>query len=227
MQLLIQLKRLPCPSMCFSAGASFSAGAVLSVIGVASLKKTQRPSQLAFAGIPLIFAVQQLTEGVLWLALTNPRYASMQQTSTYIFLFFAQVVWPLWVPLAILIMDEKEKQKMIRRILALIGAAVSLYLAYCLLSYPVLAQVKGYHIAYQQNYPEQLSRYGGILYCIATTLPPFFSSIKRMWILGAAIMISYIITAVFYEDHVISVWCFFAAVISIAVFAILNREAKP
>jgi hypothetical protein len=84
--------------MCFSASASFGAGVVLSAIGVVSIKKNQHKSQFLFASIPLLFAVQQFAEGILWLVLPNPEYASMQKHTTYVFLFFAQFFWPLWVP---------------------------------------------------------------------------------------------------------------------------------
>ena len=80
--------------MCFSASASFGAAIVLSAISVSTIKKTQQPSQLYFAIIPLIFCLQQISEGFLWLSLTNPSYASLQQPMTYIFLFFAQILWP-------------------------------------------------------------------------------------------------------------------------------------
>ena len=116
---------------------------------------------------------------------------------------------------------------MIEKILVIIGGVVSLYLAYCLLSFNVQAKVIGYHIAYGQDYPAGLSRYGGVLYMIATIVPPFFSPIKRMWTLGTAILISYIITTLFYTDYIVSVWCFFASVISIAVFIVMYQMNTP
>ena len=58
--------------MCFSASASFGAGIVLTGIGVASIKKSDTRSKSLFASIPLIFGIQQITEGFLWLALSNP-----------------------------------------------------------------------------------------------------------------------------------------------------------
>lgn|SRR3989338_8253485 len=209
--------------MCFSASASFGAGVVLSVIGVASIKKAKSPSQIVFASIPLIFAVQQITEGFVWLSLSNPAYASLQEVATYNFLFFAQVVWPVWVPFAILKLEPKERRRMSEKILVVIGGLVSIYLAYCLLTFPVEAKIVGYHISYEQNYPAAISRYCGFLYIVATIVPPFFSQISRMWILGTTILISYIITTIFYTDYIISVWCFFASIISIAVYAILYK----
>lgn len=207
--------------MCFSASASFGAGIVLSAISVVSIKKVKQPSQYAFACIPLLFAIQQYSEGFLWLSLTNPFYSSLQQITTYVFLFFAQVVWPIWVPFSILLLTEKEKRKSAEKILLLIGCLVSLYLAYCLLLYNVEAKITGHHIAYGQNYPAGLSNYGGALYIIATIVPPLLSPIRKMWTLGAAILISYIITTLFYTDYIVSVWCFFASIISISVYLIM------
>jgi hypothetical protein len=212
--------------MCFSAGASFGAGAVLSVVGLAAIKKAETPSQVLFASIPLIFSVQQVTEGFLWLSLTDPAYAPLQQVSTYNFLFFAQVVWPIWVPLSILKFEPRERRRTFEKILVGIGAFVSLYLAYCLLSYHVEAKVIGHHISYEQDYPALLGRYGGLLYVIATVAPPFFSRVKRMWMLGVTVFISYVITAILYTDYIVSVWCFFASIISIAVYVIMYNFGK-
>jgi hypothetical protein len=52
--------------MCFSARASFSAGAVLLGLGALTLKSVKRPRELTFAAIPLLFAIQQLSEGVIF-----------------------------------------------------------------------------------------------------------------------------------------------------------------
>ena len=211
--------------MCFSATASFSAGVVLTVIGVAAIKKVQHPSQIMFAVIPLIFAVQQIAEGVLWLALPNPQYLRTQVSFTYIFLFFAEVVWPLWVPMAILLLEKEALRKRVQRYLVAAGLVVGLYLAWCLVKFPVQANIVGYHIAYTLKFPPSLQNYGIVLYALATIIPPFFSPIKRMWMLGVAIAVSYIISAIFYEHYVLSVWCFFASIISISVYVIM-REIK-
>jgi hypothetical protein len=103
--------------MCFSASASFSAGVILSAIGVASIKKAQSPPHIFFASIPLIFAVQQITEGFVWLSLSNPTFVPLKQIATYNFLFFAQVVWPVWVPFSILKLEPKNRRRRSEKIL--------------------------------------------------------------------------------------------------------------
>jgi hypothetical protein len=207
--------------MCFSANASFTAGVVLTTIGVVSISKSQTRAHLLFAAIPLIFAVQQLTEGVVWLTLLNPGHTALLKIATVVFLVFAQVIWPLWVPIAILFLEKGKTRKMIQKALVGMGVLVAVYLAYCLGMYPVQAKIIGYHVTYKQDYPAALADIGALLYVIATIAPPFFSHVKRMWMLGLTVLISYLITELFYEQYLVSVWCFFASVISISVLVIM------
>ena len=207
--------------MCFSASASFGAGIVLSAIGVASIKKTQHSSQLLFASIPLIFAVQQIAEGLLWVTLPNPDYVALQKISAYVFLFFAEILWPIWIPIAILFLEKNATRKIIQKVFVGAGLIVGFYFAYCLLTFHTEAKIIGYHITYSQNFPASIKIYGIILYGLATVISPFFSHIKRMWMLGAAVLISYIVSAIFYEHYTLSVWCFFASIISISIYAIM------
>lgn len=207
--------------MCFSANASFGAGVVLTVIGFATIKKTQYPSQLLFASIPLIFGVQQVAEGVIWLTLPNPDYMNTQKIFTYIYLFFAQVLWPLWVPLAILLFEKNAAKKSVQKILVGAGAIVGICMTFCLIVFHAEAKIVGQHIIYLQDYPVSLNKYGMLLYALATIVPPFFSQLKRMWMFGISILISYIVTTIFYEHYILSVWCFFSAIISLSIYAII------
>ena len=99
--------------MCFSAGASFGASALLLVGGYATLKKVKQPNQMMFAAIPLIFSIQQFTEGFVWLSFQDPGFYSLQHVFSNIFLFFALIVWPIWVPVSILQLEEEAKRKKI------------------------------------------------------------------------------------------------------------------
>ena len=99
--------------MCFSATASFVAGSALVVLGVATLRATRRKVELAFAAIPLLFGLQQLVEGLLWLSF---RFDSpeLNVAMTYLFSMFSHVLWPIFVPFAIgLLEPEPWCRKMI------------------------------------------------------------------------------------------------------------------
>lgn len=60
--------------MCFSAGASFAGGVIITGIGVATFRELHKPLQLVFAIIPVFFGVQQFVEGFLWLTLPDINY---------------------------------------------------------------------------------------------------------------------------------------------------------
>jgi len=209
--------------MCFSATASFSAGVVLSVIGVSAIKKVRHPSEIMFASIPFIFAIQQTAEGILWLTLAKGNSVFLQNSMTHFYLIIAQIVWPIWVPLSILFLEKKRIQKRIQKILVLIGGLVSLYMTYCIFNFSMQSKIDHYHISYTQNYPEIFSLFGSSLYVIATIGPAFFSHIRHMRILGTSVLLSYIISIIFYEDYLVSVWCFFASIISISVYIVMQE----
>ena len=71
--------------MCFSANASFISGSVLTIVGVATVLKAKTPSQAAFGSVPFIFAIQQFSEGFVWLSLHGFGYPGLEGIPTYIF----------------------------------------------------------------------------------------------------------------------------------------------
>ena len=106
--------------MCFSPEASFAGGIIISTIGIATILKVHKPSQIVFASIPIFFGIQQIIEGVLWLTLPNPDYGGVQKWFTYLFLIMADVLWPMMIPLSVLFMEENKKRKRILMILLLL-----------------------------------------------------------------------------------------------------------
>ena len=209
--------------MCFCAEASFGASAVLTVIGVAAIKKAKTPSQIPFARIPLIFAVQQFSEGFVWLALSNPAFAHLEKISSYTFLVFAQIIWPLWVPWAITTLEKDTGRKNLLKLFVGIGALVSSYFAHRLVMYGVHPNITGHHVAYKQIYPDTWNHVADMLYGVATLAPTFLSKAKRVWIFGLAVTIAYAITYIVYVNYILSVWCFFSAIISILIYWIVQH----
>ena len=65
--------------MCFSATASFGASTILMGAGIVTLKMVKDPKQIMFASIPILFSIQQFTEGFVWLTYHNAQYVLMQQ----------------------------------------------------------------------------------------------------------------------------------------------------
>jgi len=192
--------------MCFSAGASFAGGVVISAIGVATLVKVHKPSQIVFASIPLFFGFQQFVEGCLWFILQHPEYGQYQNLFTTIFLIMAQVFWPMMIPLAVLYMENNRKKKRILWMLLGVGLSVSAFYIYCLSNFHVTPEISGYHIYYDAaGNPKILSFIAFILYLITSITPLFISSIKRTHLLGILMSLSCLITIIFFTQEKIQI----------------------
>jgi len=211
--------------MCFSTQASFGAGALLAVAGVLAIKKATKPAHKLFAAIPLLFALQQFAEGFLWIALTSVTYAHWKVSAMYIFLFFAQVIWPLWVPLAIWQLEKNAARKKTLFVLFCIGVFTSGVLAYFLLAYPINTQINGAHIFYELGYPG-ISMKLAVLYFIPTVISSFLSTYRGVQLMGLAILTSFIVSKLFFKEELISVWCYFAAIISVVILFIMHGIKK-
>jgi hypothetical protein len=209
-------------SMCFSTTASFGASAVLAIAGVAAVKKTQSSSQIVFACIPILFSIQQFTEGFVWIALTSNQYRQWQPIPIYAFLIIAQVIWPIWVPLSFFLLEKNIKRKKTLSVFLAIGCLLSLYLSGCLFFCKVSAVINPYHVFYDIDFPHKYIPIVASFYFLPIIIPPFISSVKRTTLLGSLIFLSFLITKLFFHDYVISVWCFFAALVSLLVYMILN-----
>jgi hypothetical protein len=208
--------------MCFSAGASFAGGVVISAIGVATLGKVSKPAQKLFAGIPLLFGFQQFAEGVLWVTLRTDGHERLQNAAAHIFLITALVIWPVMIPLSMWLMEEVKKRRKILAGLMVTGGILSLFYAFCLISYNVTPQIQGFHIQYIDEFPRTLVDIAFIFYLASTIAPLFVSSVKRMWLFGILITVSYLVTSIFFSQYLTSIWCFFAALISVVIYWVLS-----
>lgn len=209
--------------MCFSAGASFTAGAVISTIGIATMKEAKKPSQRLFAAIPLIFGIQQLAEGCIWLTLQGSDNIVIQKISTFVFLFAADVLWPVIIPLAFLLMEENTKKRNVIKIVLIPATAVSLYYAFFLLFFKITPEILTCHIHYITAAPDSLMLPAFLAYLAVTITPMFVSSVRNAWILGMFMFVACVIAVIFYTLNVTSIWCFFAAIMSIIIFQMLRK----
>lgn len=212
--------------MCFSANASFIAGAVLAGVGVASLSQIRKPAHLMFASIPLLFAIQQVCEGFVWLSLSDSNFSGWHTFAKYAFLFFAQIIWPFWIPLSFLRIERVPKRRKIIGYFLYAGIAASIMLTYRLLFSTAVALIDGCHISYQINGTKTLLIVTGILYIGAIVIAPFISSWKSAIALATANVVSLLVTQLFFEVYLVSVWCFFAAAQSVLVFFVMREMRR-
>ena len=201
--------------MCFSASASFIAGTSLSAFGVATIKRAETRAELPFAMIPLLFGVQQLIEGVIWLTFRHEA-PLLKQTMTYLYSGFSHVLWPIYVPLAIGFLEAVPWRKKAIFAFEAAGATAGLYLLYFLVARPVVAEVIGKHIVYVS--PHFYAVPVMVLYLAATCVSCFFSSHGFVRLFGGIALLSFIAAYLVHVLALVSIWCFFAAILSLLIY---------
>ena len=200
--------------MCFSATASFVAGTGLSVLGVATLRAARRRPEIPFAAIPLIFGLQQMVEGALWLSFRFDA-PQLNLAMTYVFSVFSHVLWPVFVPFAIGRLETVAWRRRVIQVFQGVGLLVGLYLLYQIVEFPVTA-VAAENIVYVSPHFYKLPVM--LLYLAATCVSCFFSSNATVRLFGALALLLFTLAYGFFAVALFSVWCFFAALLSAIIF---------
>jgi hypothetical protein len=207
--------------MCFSATASFSSGIILSAVGTTALIKNKDKSSIALASIPLFFGIQQLFEGFVWISLPSTQ---CHQISMYGFLAFSLVFWPFYSPLAFFLAEKNIVRKKILLGLFALGTIVSMYFFGVMLTQPITSEISNNSIQYLVNAP--LVLIFTLIYFIATCASAILSTSKKLKIFGIFLTLFLAISLYFYFATFNSVWCFFAAILSLIIFSHINEVAK-
>ena len=209
--------------MCFSASASFSAGAILLGLGTLTVKSAHRRREMALAAIPLLFAIQQLSEGVIWLTF---RYDAPQLNvvMTYLYSFFSHVLWPIYVPVAVLLIEPMGWRRTVLLGFVAAGLVAGVYLLYVLLAFPVISRPTGQHVEYVS--PHFFAALVMTLYLLAATVSPMFSSHRLVKVFGVLALLSFAAAYGFYATWFISVWCFFAALLSAVIYLHFAMQSR-
>ncbi|MDO9312231.1 MAG: hypothetical protein Q7T85_11150, partial [Nitrosomonas sp.] len=75
-------------------------GGTLLIVSVATVRKSIHKRDLPIALIPLIFAIQQIIEGLLWIFLIDNDAVQIQFWLSNIYGVFIGIIWPLFAPYA-------------------------------------------------------------------------------------------------------------------------------
>lgn len=196
------------------------AGGVLSVAGTATLRKASNKKEYSFAAIPMFFGIQQFVEGLIWLSLEN-KISLPIDALTMLYSFFSHVFWPIFVPMAVLFLELNEKRKKLIKVTQVAGLLVGFYLLSDIFRYPVVARVLGKHIQYDMPH-----FYIGVvmfLYLLATCVSSMLSSHRLVQIFGFLSFVTFVSAYYIHAATFVSVWCFFAAVLSLIVYFYFRR----
>lgn len=209
--------------MCFSAPASFVVGTIL-IVGGAYTLRASRPQMRRLAAFPLLFGIQQLIEGSLWLSFNND-LSCMTNSLVFAYLILSHVFWPIYTPLALAPFEANALRKKFLILFSLLGASVGAFLFTTIIrettANSAIACVKHHSIQYYITpaHPHLLI----FLYFVTTVGSCIISSDRRINYFGLALFLSLFASLELYYDSYLSVWCFFAAILSSGVYAIVKK----
>lgn len=208
--------------MCFSATASFTSAAILPLFSLIGLKQAYKKDKrlIAINLLPLCFAVQQFSEGMIWLL----AYHTDTQYWAYLFLFFAFFFFPWFIPLSLHIACKKNKA--LFRVLIVTGFILGCWLfAGVVLTPDIFGKPLGWHIMYscqllgasQNNMMSTrytLTTLATLTYLITTSGAIMFTDLPFGKPIGKIALALMLICLFIYQQYFISTWCFFAAIMS-------------
>jgi len=225
--------------MCFSAEASFAAAGMLVPIGVYSLHAATRrlPRYWPFAVMPLAFALQQASEGFVWLGLAgrNPDWVPL---ASGVYLFFALAWWPFWFPFAAAVAATEPARRWLFAAWALLSTGW--FFAYLPVFFDpgrLAAEIAHHSIRYP--YADDIVVGGAArwpvtaLYGLCVAGPMLLLARRDLLSLVATGWGCVAVAGLVYAHAYTSVWCFFAALLSaycvyfFATAAPDNAPAEP
>ena len=211
--------------MCFSPQADLVGGLVLGAVGIDVARHVHtRRDHLAFAALPLLFAAHQLTEAFVWWGLQGHVASEVGLVATWVYLLFAFVVLPTYVPLAIRALEPPGRRRNAMTAFVALGVVVSVLLLAAMIRGPVSASLGHDHISYN------IQLHAGLVivaaYVIATCASAIFSGYRHIAIFGVVNLIAVAIIARLAIDGFASVWCGWAALTSVAIAAHI-RLGRP
>ena len=208
--------------MCFSAEANFVATGVIAVVGVATLRHVDHPRAVLFASTPMLFALHQFTEGFVWLGLDGRIGRVALDHAAFLFLLYAQGILALLMPLAVLLMEPAGWRRMAVGGATFVGAAVCAWATYGVVGHPSLAFIDHHSIAYRN--PLTDSGWVAAGYVAAACGALLLSTHRVVRWFGVLNVIGLTVVMMVRGYAFSSVWCLYAAVLSIMIYWNFSRR---
>ena len=201
--------------------ADLAVGTALLPVAVATLREVKHWREVPFALLPTVFAVHQFLEAAVWP--NSVVSAGTAQLAVRAYVFIALPLLPALVPLAILMLEPRGARLRVAPF-AVLGAVVSAYLAVVVLTQPIGVKTCPHALEYQTGVHE--GYLWAVLYIVAVIGPAVLSGYRSIVVFGLANLVGLIVVAVLYLQAFASLWCIYAAVLSVLVLVHMRRRRR-
>jgi len=208
--------------MCFSPEADFTAGVVVSGVGVETLRRVRAPRELIVGALPLLFGIHQLVEGFVWLGLRGQVSSGLGDAAKEAYIVYAHAVLPIIVPFGFMLLEPDPRRSRWMWPLVCLGLVLGVYLLWQVTAYPVGAQEEARCIDYTTHTPNDVLI--GAVYVLVTCGPALLSSRRYLRWFGLVCLIGVIATALVRVDELTSLWCLYVALVSVLILEHFRRQ---
>jgi hypothetical protein len=211
--------------VCFSAEADIVTGVIVTVVGIDSLRHVGHGRESAMAALPVLFGLHQLIEVPVWWGLDGGVSSGLASGAAWLYLAIAFGVIPWAVPYAVRQLETDHKRRALMAPLLGLGVVVAAVLMFAIVKAPIVVVDGGNHLDYSASLG-----FGGmvtVLYVVATCGALLLSSDRVAVIHGGVNLVAVAALATLMATGVISLWCLWATVTSIAIAVHLRRVHGP
>lgn len=201
--------------------ADLVVGTALVPVAVATLREVKHWREVPFALLPTVFAVHQFIEAAVWP--NGVVSAGMADVAMRAYVFIALPLLPALVPSAILMLEPRGARLRVAPFAAL-GAVVSAYLAVVVLTEPVAVRTCPHALRYQTGAHD--GYVWAVLYVVAVIGPALLSGYRSIVVFGLANLVGLIVVAALYVQAFASLWCVYAAVLSVLTLVHMVRRRR-
>jgi len=219
--------------MCLSAEVSIVTAATLTPVGVVASASAWRQDRryLMIATLPLLFGLQQLIEGLVWI---NGHAGDADRVGQYslLYMFFTWIAWPIWAPVSAYFLEYGARRNIIL-FFVIAGAMLGglQFIPYFVHDGWLTTTFLRWAVQYQD-----INLLDGLIprevtYAIYVTVVVVPFLLVRRWdikVFGLLVAGVLVVTYLFFSYAYISVFCFGGAVISVYLLALMWRKrASP
>ncbi len=211
--------------MCFSPEADLAVGTIAIAIGSDALRHVGARKQIPFASIPLLLGLHQVTEAFVWWGLQGHVAHTVERIALWIYLLFALAALPALLTIAVGLVERSPFRRKVIWAFTALAVVVSTVLAVAMFRGPLGSTIEGRHIDYDVAALQHGGRFTA-LYVVATCGALLASSYRDLEIIGALNLVATPVLAWLTLNGFISLWCFWAAIVSILIALHLRRVMK-
>ena len=204
--------------MCFSAEVSFAAAAILLPAGVAAILRAYRTDRryVPIAALPLLFGVQQMFEGAVWMSNGTP---GLVEQFSLAYMFFSWLAWPVWTPFSVYFLEPARRRPLFVS-LAISGGILggTQYFPYFAHDNWLITNFLGQAISYEgkEIFDYIIGRPATYMLYVGFVIGPLLlSSHSNIRIFGLLVFTVLVITYIFFAYAYISVFCFGGGLMSL------------